>query len=83
MLYISPDHRHNEEKVLMLLQHKDIDIQQIQSYLETSLHRDLQELELLKPVLSTNEVLEKKISLCQVEILLSSIRRQNLRQLRS
>jgi hypothetical protein len=78
MLYISPDHRENEEKVILLLRNKAINLTEIEDYIEKSLHRDQEELDLMKPTLTSDQLLKQKISLCQVEILLSSLRRLNL-----
>jgi hypothetical protein len=76
MLYIGPEQ--NEAKIALMLQNKSLNLKSVEHYIQKSLHRDQEEFELLKPLMNVDEVIEQRIVLCQMEILLSTIRRNNM-----
>jgi hypothetical protein len=77
MLYISPDHRENEEKVKQILKERHVNLVKFQLYLEKSLKHYEEHYNLLKPILPETQREEEEGLLCQAEMILSSLRMHN------
>jgi hypothetical protein len=75
MLYISPEHRENDEKVLALLREKNIDFNRAQRCLAKLMNKAKKDRDFLGAVLPIEETVEDDRDYCHAEILLSLLRR--------